>query len=59
MQIETVAVVGAGTMGNGIAHVFALHGRRVVLVDVEQERLDLIQRSLLACHPISGFRKEL
>ncbi|NNG15306.1 MAG: 3-hydroxybutyryl-CoA dehydrogenase [Gemmatimonadales bacterium] len=33
------AVVGAGTMGNGIAHVFALHGWQVTLVDVGQDVL--------------------
>lgn len=34
------AVVGAGTMGNGIAHVFALHGWDVTLVDVGPDALD-------------------
>jgi 3-hydroxybutyryl-CoA dehydrogenase len=38
--IETVAVLGAGTMGNGIAHVFARSGYRVILRDVEQRFLD-------------------
>jgi 3-hydroxybutyryl-CoA dehydrogenase len=38
--IETVAVLGAGTMGNGIAHVFARSGFGVVLCDVEQRFLD-------------------
>jgi 3-hydroxybutyryl-CoA dehydrogenase len=37
--IDRVGVVGGGTMGNGIAHVFAQHGHPVVLVDVDQERL--------------------
>ncbi len=32
--IKTVAVLGAGTMGNGIAHVFARHGFSVLLRDV-------------------------
>jgi 3-hydroxybutyryl-CoA dehydrogenase len=40
MNIERVGVVGAGTMGNGIAHVFARSGYRVVLCDVEQRFLD-------------------
>src|SRR5579872_7466201 len=40
MTIERVGVVGAGTMGNGIAHVFARGGLRVVLCDVEQRFLD-------------------
>jgi 3-hydroxybutyryl-CoA dehydrogenase len=39
-QIKTVAVLGAGTMGNGIAHVFARAGYNVILRDVEQKFLD-------------------
>ncbi len=39
-QIRTVAVLGAGTMGNGIAHVFARAGYKVILRDVEQKFLD-------------------
>jgi 3-hydroxybutyryl-CoA dehydrogenase len=40
MQIKRVGVVGAGTMGNGIAHVFARSGYAVTLCDVEQRFLD-------------------
>jgi 3-hydroxybutyryl-CoA dehydrogenase len=40
MEIQRVGVVGAGTMGNGIAHVFARSGYDVVLCDVEQRFLD-------------------
>jgi 3-hydroxybutyryl-CoA dehydrogenase len=40
MQIKRVGVIGAGTMGNGIAHVFARSGFSVVLCDVEQRFLD-------------------
>jgi 3-hydroxybutyryl-CoA dehydrogenase len=40
MSIQRVGVVGAGTMGNGIAHVFARSGHDVVLCDVEQKILD-------------------
>ncbi len=40
MEIKTVGVVGAGTMGNGIAHVFARGGYQVILSDVEQRFLD-------------------
>ena len=40
MQIKTIGVIGAGQMGNGIAHVGALAGRDVRLLDVEQEQLD-------------------
>jgi 3-hydroxybutyryl-CoA dehydrogenase len=38
--MNRVAVVGAGTMGNGIAHVFAVHGWDTLLVDVSREVLD-------------------
>ena len=38
--LQHVTVVGAGTMGNGIAHVFAQHGHTVALVDVDQAGLD-------------------
>jgi 3-hydroxybutyryl-CoA dehydrogenase len=40
MDIKCVGVVGAGTMGNGIAHVFARSGFPVLLCDVEQRFLD-------------------
>ncbi|MBD2721194.1 3-hydroxybutyryl-CoA dehydrogenase [Hymenobacter armeniacus] len=35
-----VAVIGSGTMGNGIAHVFAQHGFAVSLIDISQPALD-------------------
>jgi len=38
--IKTVGVVGAGQMGNGIAHVFAVAGYHVVMSDLEQDRID-------------------
>ncbi|MCX6324641.1 MAG: 3-hydroxyacyl-CoA dehydrogenase NAD-binding domain-containing protein [Sphingobacteriales bacterium] len=37
--MQTVSVIGAGTMGNGIAHVFAQHGFSVTLVDVNPVQL--------------------
>jgi 3-hydroxybutyryl-CoA dehydrogenase len=40
MDIKRVGVIGAGTMGNGIAHVFARSGFDVVLCDVEQRFLE-------------------
>ena len=38
--MEQIAVIGAGTMGNGIAHVFAQNGYKVNLVDIAQASLD-------------------
>ena len=40
MAIQKVGVVGAGTMGNGIAHVFARTGHEVLLCDIDQKFLD-------------------
>ncbi len=40
MEIKQVTVVGGGTMGNGIAHVFALSGYDVVLIDMKPEFLE-------------------
>src|SRR5690606_21652559 len=42
------AVVGAGTMGNGIAHVFAQHGHPVTLIDVSREQLAKAQQTIAA-----------
>jgi 3-hydroxybutyryl-CoA dehydrogenase len=50
MDIKTVGVVGAGQMGSGIAHVFALAGYDVLLNDISEEALkkavDLIDRNI-------------
>jgi 3-hydroxybutyryl-CoA dehydrogenase len=40
MEIKRVGIIGAGTMGNGIAHVFARGGYSAILCDVEQRFLD-------------------
>lgn len=40
MDIKTIGIIGAGTMGNGIAHVFARSGFNVVLVEAQQAALD-------------------
>jgi len=42
-DVTRAGVVGAGTMGNGIAHIFALHGVHVTLVDVDK---GLLERAL-------------
>ena len=36
MEIKNIAVIGSGTMGNGIAHTFALYGYKVLLIDVKE-----------------------
>ncbi|SNT72833.1 3-hydroxybutyryl-CoA dehydrogenase [Paracoccus seriniphilus] len=50
MAIQSVGVIGAGQMGNGIAHVFALAGFDVLLSDISREALDkaiaLIDRNI-------------
>ncbi|PZX54124.1 3-hydroxybutyryl-CoA dehydrogenase [Algoriphagus chordae] len=38
--MKNISVIGSGTMGNGIAHVFAQHGYAVSLIDIKQEFLD-------------------
>ncbi len=38
--MENISVIGAGTMGNGIAHIFAQKGYKVSLIDISQESLD-------------------
>lgn len=40
MNIQNIAVIGSGTMGNGIAHVFALYGYKVTLIDIKAEFLE-------------------
>ncbi|MFL5745898.1 MAG: 3-hydroxyacyl-CoA dehydrogenase family protein [Niastella sp.] len=40
MDLKNIAVIGAGTMGNGIAHVFAQNGFAVNLIDVNAGQLD-------------------
>ena len=39
-MIKNIAVIGSGTMGNGIAHVFAQHGYHVALIDVNAQALE-------------------
>ena len=50
MAIQSVGVIGAGQMGNGIAHVFALAGYDVLMTDISREALDkalnLIEKNL-------------
>lgn len=46
MNINKVAVIGAGTMGNGIAHVFALYDYKVTLVDLNEVLLERALRAI-------------
>jgi len=50
MEIKNVAVIGGGTMGNGIAHVFALNNYKVYLVEMNEELFN---------HAISNITKNL
>ncbi len=65
MSIERVGIVGAGQMGNGIAHVFALAGYDVLMTDISQDAMDtalaLIGRNLdrqVSREMISGTKKD-
>ena len=46
MAIYYITVIGAGTMGNGIAHVFAQNGFKVCLVDIHPQQLDLAIKTI-------------
>jgi 3-hydroxybutyryl-CoA dehydrogenase len=60
MDIKKVAVIGGGTMGNGIAHVFALNDFTVYLVEVSEELLnksiDRISKSQYSKESKQNFR---
>jgi 3-hydroxybutyryl-CoA dehydrogenase len=47
MNVNKVSIVGAGTMGNGIAHVFALNGFSVDLIDVNDEILNNAKNKII------------
>src|SRR3546814_13732663 len=46
--MKKIAVIGSGTMGNGIAHVFALYGYKVALSDVSQKALGKADITIIA-----------
>lgn len=68
MQISTVGVIGAGTMGNGIAQVSAAAGLQVIMVDVAQAAVDrgigaigasldrLVKKDKLSAHEATAVR---
>lgn len=47
-EIHSVGVIGSGTMGNGIAQVSAMAGCRVILVDIDADRLDTAKKNIEA-----------
>ncbi len=54
MNISTVGIVGAGTMGNGIAQACAVSGINVVMVDIAQAAVDKgVATATRACAPSS------
>ncbi|QQL50401.1 3-hydroxyacyl-CoA dehydrogenase family protein [Mucilaginibacter ginkgonis] len=46
--MENITVIGSGTMGNGIAHLFAQHGYKVALADISQPALDKAIQTITA-----------
>ena len=46
LKMKNVAVIGAGTMGNGIAHTFAQFGYAVALIDISQDSLDKAMKTI-------------
>ncbi|HNB62312.1 MAG TPA: 3-hydroxyacyl-CoA dehydrogenase NAD-binding domain-containing protein, partial [Saprospiraceae bacterium] len=46
--MKKVAVIGAGTMGNGICHVFAQRGFQVALIDVSADALEKAKNTIAA-----------
>jgi 3-hydroxybutyryl-CoA dehydrogenase len=46
--MKNISVIGAGTMGNGIAHVFAQQGYQVNLIDISQDSLDKAMATIAA-----------
>lgn len=63
MNLEVVGVLGAGTMGIGVAHVFAEHGYKVIVVDNKQQALfdfdSLLQKSYQAQRLLGQPKSEL
>lgn len=71
MQISTVGVIGAGTMGNGIAQVSAAAGLSVIMVDVAQAAVDrglaaigtsldrLVRKEKLSAHDAAAVRARI
>ena len=52
--MKNMAVIGAGTMGNGIAHSFAQSGYRVHLIDIDEMVLDKAIQTISKINSIQG-----
>jgi 3-hydroxyacyl-CoA dehydrogenase / enoyl-CoA hydratase / 3-hydroxybutyryl-CoA epimerase len=48
LSFRKIHVIGAGTMGNGIAHLFAQHGHTVTMIDVSESALEAAKRTIAA-----------
>ena len=48
--MENIAVIGSGTMGNGIAHVFAQNGFKVSLIDISEAALEKGMATIGSCN---------
>jgi 3-hydroxybutyryl-CoA dehydrogenase len=58
-RLDVVGVIGGGTMGGGIAHSFAAHGTRVVVVEVDDARADEARAGVVASLSRAGERGHL
>ena len=47
--MKNIAVIGSGTMGNGIAHVFAQFGYKVSLIDIPNDKQSQSNFNMIAC----------
>ena len=53
--MKLIAVIGAGTMGNGIAHTFAQFGYQVALIDVSEAALERAIQTIGVKHSCIGY----
>jgi 3-hydroxybutyryl-CoA dehydrogenase len=56
-MIETVGIIGAGTMGNGIAQICAAAGLQVVMVDISDAAVSRAWRPSAAASTVSSRRR--
>ncbi len=56
--MQTIGVIGAGVMGAGVAQDIAEHGRQVILIDVDDARLERARREIRAGLRMQGFFRQ-